>query len=92
MLDTVRTYPTLIGLEEAFWLALDEIAHENGTSLSALIDFLEEHRRPSTSLRSAIRVHVITYVRARLDEALDGGEGAGDRNAAARRNARLALS
>lgn len=56
----VSGHRTSISLEEAFWLALREIAAARGSSLAALVAEIDS-ARAGANLSSAIRVFVLQY-------------------------------
>jgi len=53
---------TTIGIEEAFWSALKEIAQERGVTLTALVSTLDAER-DSSNLASTLRVFVLDHYR-----------------------------
>ena len=57
---SVDGHKTSISLEEAFWSALKDIAHERGESLSHLIDSINANRQ-FPNLSSALRVFVLEF-------------------------------
>ncbi|WP_182085237.1 ribbon-helix-helix domain-containing protein [Aureimonas sp. ME7] len=63
---SIRGHRTSISLEDAFWLELKAIAARRHTSLAALIAEIDGARAPETNLSSAIRLHVLASVMARL--------------------------
>jgi predicted DNA-binding ribbon-helix-helix protein len=55
-------HATSISLEEAFWIALKEIAIEHHKSVNALIEWIDENRSfNQENLSSAIRVYVLHH-------------------------------
>ena len=58
---TIAGHRTGISLEEEFWEALCEIAHEIGVSVNALVGTIDKGR--TTNLSSAIRVFVLDRYR-----------------------------
>jgi predicted DNA-binding ribbon-helix-helix protein len=58
---------TSIRLEPAMWEALHEIVEREGQSVSALVTRIDDERS-SSSLTSAIRVHIVSYFRAAATE------------------------
>tara|TARA_A100001037_G_scaffold260864_1_gene249551 strand:+ start:3715 stop:3918 length:204 start_codon:yes stop_codon:yes gene_type:complete len=58
---TIAGHRTSISLEEEFWEALCEIAHEIGVSVNALVGTIDKGR--TTNLSSAIRVFVLDRYR-----------------------------
>jgi predicted DNA-binding ribbon-helix-helix protein len=59
----VRGHKTSISLEDAFWSAIREIAHAQGTTVSKLIADIDKTREHN-NLSSAIRLFVLNYVRS----------------------------
>lgn len=62
---TIRGHRTSISLEDRFWEAAGAIARRRGLALAALIAEIDEDRRPSDNLSSAIRLYVFDWVVAR---------------------------
>jgi predicted DNA-binding ribbon-helix-helix protein len=60
----IAGHPTSVSLEPEFWDALREIAKARGLSINALVAEIDAGR--TTNLSSALRVHVLTALRARL--------------------------
>ncbi|MDR3406892.1 MAG: ribbon-helix-helix domain-containing protein [Methylovirgula sp.] len=60
---TIAGHRTSISLESAFWDALRDIARARGLSLAALIGEIDAGRG-AANLSSAIRVYVLTQLRA----------------------------
>jgi predicted DNA-binding ribbon-helix-helix protein len=58
---------TSIRLEPAMWEALHEIIMREGQTLTALVTRIDDERSTS-SLTSAIRVHIVSYFRAAATE------------------------
>ena len=59
----VAGHRTSISLEDAFWKSLKEIARERGTTLSRLVEAID-NRRGEANLSSAIRLFVLDHYRA----------------------------
>src|SRR6516165_4428030 len=59
---SVDGHKTSISLEEAFWSALKDIAHERGESLSHLVGSIDA-KHQFANLSSAIRLFVLEYYR-----------------------------
>ena len=57
-------HKTSVSLEDIFWQALREIAGEQGTTLSALLNDIDVHRQQS-NLSSHIRMFVLDHYRGR---------------------------
>ena len=60
-------HKTSVSLEDAFWSALKDIAHERSETLSHLITFIDVNRR-FANLSSAIRLYVLWYYKDKADE------------------------
>ncbi len=73
---TLAGHRTSVSLEAAFWEAFKEIAADRGLSVNALATEIDRDRTPPASLASAIRVHVLADLRARLRAAAPQGGGA----------------
>ena len=63
---TLRGHRTSVSLEAAFWEEFRRIAARRGLSVNALAAEIDAARRPPGSLASAIRVHVLEDLRARI--------------------------
>ena len=61
----VAGHKTSISLEPQFWAALDEIASERGTSVTALVRNVDADRG-NGNLCSAIRLFVLRYYEDRI--------------------------
>ncbi|MCY4397004.1 MAG: ribbon-helix-helix domain-containing protein [Rhodospirillaceae bacterium] len=61
---TIRGHRTSVSLEAPFWEALKEKAAAEGRSLGSLIAEVDE--AADGNLSSALRLHVVTWMRARL--------------------------
>jgi predicted DNA-binding ribbon-helix-helix protein len=68
-------HKTSISIEESFWVALKEIAHDSGTTLSKLVGSIRANRAAGSNLSSAIRVHILELFRAQLSN-LESGAAA----------------
>ena len=62
----IAGHATSVSLEEAFWTALREEAERRGKSVNQLIREIDDEREGNLS--SAIRVWVLTALRARLPD------------------------
>lgn len=62
---TIAGHRTSVSLEAAFWEALAEIAGTRDMSVRALIGRIDAERADQ-NLSSAIRVHVLTYIKSQL--------------------------
>lgn len=59
-------HKTSVSLEEPFWTLVREIAGTERVSVSGLLRAIDQQRR-NANLSSAIRVYVLTNVRARAE-------------------------
>lgn len=64
---SIAGHQTSISIEEPFWLALRQIAAQQGQSLAGLIASIDGERAAETNLSSAIRLAVLAWYQARLD-------------------------
>jgi predicted DNA-binding ribbon-helix-helix protein len=62
---TLHGHRTSFSLEDAFWTELKAIALARGTSLAALICDIDDHRDPESNLSSALRLHVLKWLKER---------------------------
>jgi predicted DNA-binding ribbon-helix-helix protein len=64
---TVGAHKTGVGLENAFWVALKDIAAAQSTLVWQLVEAIDSERRERqhTNLSSAIRLFVLDYYRSR---------------------------
>jgi predicted DNA-binding ribbon-helix-helix protein len=62
----IDSHKTSVSLEDAFWNALREIAHERGETVSHLITSINAGRR-FANLSSALRLFVLEYYTERVD-------------------------
>lgn len=62
----VAGHRTSVSLEDPFWKDLTAIAEQRGLSLNALIAGIDRDR--DGNLSSALRLHVLEYLRARARE------------------------
>ena len=60
-------FKTSVHLEDAFWVALQEIAAAQGTRASQLVAAIDKERRERQypNLSSAVRLFVLDYYRSR---------------------------
>ena len=58
----INGHKTSISVEEAFWSALKDIAHERGETLSHLVGSIDA-KHQFANLSSAIRLFVLEYYR-----------------------------
>ena len=61
----IAGHRTSVSLEDAFWQPLREIATQRGVSLNALVAEIDDAR--TGNLSSAIRIHVLDWMRGRCD-------------------------
>ena len=64
----VSGHKTSVGLEDAFWKALKEIAADRNMTLSDLVSSIDAERRRG-NLSSAIRLFVLDHFRSRAASA-----------------------
>lgn len=62
---TIRGHRTSISLEQPFLDELQSIADERGISLAALVGEVDETRPRMTNLSSALRIHVLSWLKSR---------------------------
>ncbi len=62
----IMGHKTSVALEPIFWDAFCELAAEQGLSAAALAAQIDTARTPEQSLSGAIRVYIITTLRAQL--------------------------
>ncbi|WP_299896876.1 ribbon-helix-helix domain-containing protein [uncultured Ruegeria sp.] len=62
---TLKGHRTSVSLEDEFWRAFREIAHEKGQPINVLAAEIDVERDPQTGLASAIRVFVLNWFRNR---------------------------
>jgi predicted DNA-binding ribbon-helix-helix protein len=74
----VRGVRTSVGLEEAFWACLAELAGERRVRLAALVDAVAAAKPRSRTLASALRVFALQEARRRRGD----GAAVGNRAAA----------
>lgn len=65
---TLRGHRTSISLEAAFWDELRKIAARRDLPINALVAEIDEAREMDTGLASAIRVYILSDLRAQLAE------------------------
>ncbi|MGB3406924.1 MAG: ribbon-helix-helix domain-containing protein [Jannaschia sp.] len=61
---TLHGHRTSVSLEEAFWVAFNDMAREQGLSVNALAMKIDRERGVSAGLASAIRVAVLKRLQA----------------------------
>ena len=62
---TLHGHRTSFSLEDAFWDELQTIARVRGLSLAALIREIDDAREPESNLSSALRLHVLSWIKER---------------------------
>lgn len=60
---TLHGHRTSVSLEEPFWDELNKIAATRGISLARLIAEIDDGRTDGSNLSSALRVHVLDWIR-----------------------------
>ncbi|MBU2963310.1 ribbon-helix-helix domain-containing protein [Citreicella sp. C3M06] len=65
---SLRGHRTSVSLEEEFWDEFRAIARFEGKAINALAAEIDEARGPDVGLASAIRVYVLTCVKARAGD------------------------
>ena len=61
---TLRGHRTSVSLEEAFWAELQRLAETRAMSVNELVADIDAQRGATSGLAAAIRVHVLTAVKA----------------------------
>ena len=61
----IAGHRTSVSLEDAFWQSLREIATQRGVSVNTLVAEIDGAR--TGNLSSAIRIHVLDWLRGRRD-------------------------
>ena len=62
---TLHGHRTSFSLEDAFWEELQAIAAVRGVSLAGLIREIDDDREPESNLSSALRVHVLHWLKGK---------------------------
>ena len=60
---TLRGHRTSVSLEDAFWIAFRDIAHEKSRPINDLAAEIDEARGTDCGLASAIRLYVLDHYR-----------------------------
>ena len=61
---TLHGHRTSFSLEDEFWLEVKAIAAQRGISLASLIAEIDDQRSPESNLSSALRLHVLKWLKA----------------------------
>ena len=69
---TLHGHRTSFSLEEPFWQELKAIAESRHISLAGLIAEIDDGRAPGSNLSSALRVHVLTWLKTPPSNRADG--------------------
>jgi predicted DNA-binding ribbon-helix-helix protein len=69
----IAGHRTSVSLEPEFWAALKDIALRRNVSINELVTEIDGQRRGNLS--SALRVHVLTFLQARLAASAEPHEG-----------------
>jgi len=64
---TLHGHRTSFSLEEPFWLELKTIADTRKIALAQLIAEIDDGRLADSNLSSALRVHVLNWIKANRD-------------------------
>ncbi len=60
---TLHGHRTSFSLEDEFWLELKAIAVQRRISLASLIAEIDDQRSPESNLSSALRLHVLKWLK-----------------------------
>ncbi|WP_105382206.1 ribbon-helix-helix domain-containing protein [Neorhizobium alkalisoli] len=60
---TLHGHRTSFSLEDEFWLELKAIAAQRRISLASLIAEIDDQRSPESNLSSALRLHVLKWLK-----------------------------
>ena len=60
---TLSGHRTSLSVEDAFWTEIQEIARERAMPLAALIAEIDAARPPDCNLSSAVRLHVLAWLK-----------------------------
>ncbi len=61
---TLKGHRTSISLEDAFWIALNDVAEKEDKSTSELVEMIDENRGEA-GLSSTIRIYILKYYQSR---------------------------
>ena len=64
---TIRGHRTSFSIEDEFWLVLKEISSKAGQSMAQLITKIDAKRDTETNLSSALRIHVLNFLKENAD-------------------------
>jgi predicted DNA-binding ribbon-helix-helix protein len=70
----VAGHKTSVSLEDAFWIALKEIAHARDLTLSELVGAIDAEREYG-NLSSALRLFVLEFYRSQISDLKEGRDG-----------------
>lgn len=80
---TLHGHRTSFSLEDAFWNELTAIAATRAIPLAALISEIDDQRQADSNLSSALRLHVLAWLKSAGDRTPPDEADAGDRSDAA---------
>lgn len=63
---TLHGHRTSFSLEDGFWEELRQIAMQRDMSVAALISEVDDAREPDGNLSSALRLHVLRWLKDRI--------------------------
>ncbi|TRL37463.1 MULTISPECIES: ribbon-helix-helix domain-containing protein [Rhizobium] len=72
---TLHGHRTSFSLEDAFWADLKAIAATRRMSLAGLIAEIDDAREPDSNLSSALRLHVLSWIKQHGAPKADGLTG-----------------
>ena len=64
----IRGHATSYTLEDPFFAIIEEIAAKRGISVAALVAEVDARRERQTNLSSALRLHVLEYLKAQIPQ------------------------
>ncbi|APO68182.1 MULTISPECIES: ribbon-helix-helix domain-containing protein [Rhizobium] len=62
---SLHGHRTSFSLEDEFWAELKAIATARAIPLAALISEIDDRREPESNLSSALRIHVLSWLKNR---------------------------
>ncbi|MCK5920639.1 MAG: ribbon-helix-helix domain-containing protein [Methylococcales bacterium] len=71
---TLHGHRTSVSLEEPFWRAFLKIAEDEGKTINGLAAEIDDARRGSSGLATAIRLYVLAALQVQLSEAITCSE------------------